>query len=72
MDDKKIKKNKTFFLECEDIVKIYSSGPVSITALRGINFRFESGKIYVIFGPSGSGKTTLLSIIGGLLLPSSG
>ncbi len=60
------------FVECQDIVKVYSEGPVSVPALRGVTHRFENGKIYVIFGPSGSGKTTLLSILGGLLLPSAG
>lgn len=59
-------------IECSDIVKVYSEGSVSVPALRGVNHRFESGKIYVIFGPSGSGKTTFLSILGGLLTPTSG
>ncbi len=60
------------FIQCDDIVKIYVSGPNSVTALRGITFKFQSGNTYVIFGPSGSGKSTFLSIIGGLDLPSSG
>ncbi len=60
------------FIKCDDLVKIYSNGPVSVTALRGINYLFESGVIYVIFGPSGSGKTTLLSILGGFLTPTAG
>ena len=64
-------KNKKF-IHCNDVVKIYSDGPISVTALRGINYKFESGNIYIIFGPSGSGKTTLLSILGGLQIPSSG
>lgn len=72
MKNKENQKNKKIILECEDLVKIYSNGPVSITALRGINFKFERGKIYVIYGPSGSGKTTFLGILGGLKIPSSG
>lgn len=34
--------------------------------LKGISYRFEPGKIYVIKGVSGCGKSTLLNIIGGL------
>jgi len=60
------------FIQCDDIVKIYVSGSNSVTALRGITFKFQSGNTYVIFGPSGAGKSTFLSIIGGLDLPSSG
>jgi len=60
------------FIQCNDVVKIYVSGPNSVTALRGITFKFQGGNTYVIFGPSGAGKSTFLSIIGGLDLPSSG
>ncbi len=57
---------------CEDIVKIYDSGEVKTSALRGLFSKFSSGKIYLILGPSGSGKTTLLNLIGGLDTVSSG
>lgn len=63
---------KKKIIKCNDIVKIYSNGSNSVTALRGITYKFENGNTYVIFGPSGAGKTTLLSILGGLELPSSG
>ena len=34
--------------------------------LKELNYRFESGKLYVIKGVSGCGKSTLLNIIGGV------
>jgi len=40
--------------------------------LKGINAKFEQGKIYAILGESGGGKTTLLSLLGGLDEPTSG
>ena len=40
--------------------------------IRGINWTFEAGTLYVIQGMSGCGKTTLLSLIGGLDVPTKG
>jgi putative ABC transport system ATP-binding protein len=40
--------------------------------LRGVNARFERGKVYTIIGKSGSGKTTLLSLIAGLDVSTAG
>ena len=40
--------------------------------LKGINVRFEPGKMYAILGESGGGKTTMLSLLGGLDEPTSG
>ena len=34
--------------------------------LKGLDYSFESGRIYVIKGVSGCGKTTLLNLIGGI------
>ena len=36
------------------------------TAVSGITYAFEEGKVYAIVGPSGSGKSTLLSLLAGL------
>ena len=36
------------------------------TVLDGLNYTFESGKLYVIKGVSGCGKTTLFNVIGGI------
>jgi len=49
----------------------YSYGKDSFV-LKGINARFEQGKMYAILGESGGGKTTLLSLLGGLDEPTSG
>lgn len=39
---------------------------------RGIDYTFNSGKIYAILGPNGSGKSTLLQVLNGSLSPSIG
>ena len=59
-------------LEVIDIKHSYVDGSRERSILKGINFKFEKGKVYTIEGPSGSGKTTFLSIIAGLDLPTSG
>lgn len=55
-------------LVCEGVSKFY--GPIG--ALRGVNIKLESGKIYGLLGPNGSGKTTLIKLINGLLTPTEG
>lgn len=55
-------------LQCNDLVKKY----MSKTAVNGISFEVEKGKIYALLGPNGSGKTTLMKIIAGLVKPTSG
>jgi len=40
--------------------------------LKGVNAKFEAGKVYTIVGKSGSGKSTLLSLIAGLDLSTGG
>ena len=49
-------------IHLEDIRKRYDSTEV----LKGINYTFEGGKVYVIKGVSGCGKTTLLNVLGGI------
>lgn len=42
-------------------------GNKSPDVLRGMNARFEAGKLCCVLGPNGSGKTTLLRALAGLL-----
>ncbi len=53
-------------LSLREIVKTYTTGDTSVTALRGVSIDFRESEFVSILGPSGCGKTTLLNVIGGL------
>jgi len=55
-------------IKINQIVKKYGK----VTALDGISFELQSGKIFAIAGPNGSGKSTLVKIILGLVKNDSG
>jgi putative ABC transport system ATP-binding protein len=55
-----------------DVVKVYDTGEVPFTALRGINLDVQAGEFIGLIGKSGSGKTTLINMITGIDRPSSG
>lgn len=55
-------------LECNQVVKKY----MTKTAVNGVSFGLERGKIYAILGPNGSGKTTTMKMIAGLTKPTQG
>lgn len=55
-------------LESRKVVKRY----MSKTAVNGVSFDVEPGKIYALLGPNGSGKTTWMKMVAGLIKPTSG
>jgi len=65
-----INKDKAPFLELHQLSFRYpdSSQPL----FHSINYKFESGKKYVISGSAGSGKSTLMHVLSGAYIPSSG
>jgi putative ABC transport system ATP-binding protein len=54
------------------IRKVYSTGRVEVTALRGIDLDVPTNEYLAVVGPSGSGKSTLMNILGCLDTPTSG
>ena len=55
-------------LECKALCKRYGR----TTALEGLSFTVEPGRIVGLLGPNGSGKTTLIKLANGLLTPDAG
>ncbi len=59
-------------LQFTSVSKTYGEGPLSVKALRSIDFSVTPGEFIAITGPSGCGKSTLLHLASGLDLPSAG
>ena len=55
-------------IEVKDLTKSYGN----FVAVKGINFRAESGQILGFLGPNGAGKTTTMRIITGFMPATSG
>jgi ABC-2 type transport system ATP-binding protein len=53
----------------ENLVKTY---PGNVTAINGVNFKVDNGKIFGFLGPNGAGKSTTIKILTTLALPTSG
>lgn len=51
-------------IEVSDIVKIYKTGHLELTVLKGLNLSVKEGEYVAFMGHSGSGKSTLMNILG--------
>jgi putative ABC transport system ATP-binding protein len=60
------------YIDAENLVKQYSTGETTVTAVGGVTLGIDAGEFVAIMGESGSGKSTLLSMLGGLNAPTSG
>lgn len=59
-------------IEAIEVAKILGSGAAQVQALKGVSLSLKGGELALLMGPSGSGKTTLLSILGCMLMPTTG
>jgi putative ABC transport system ATP-binding protein len=53
-------------IRCDDVVKTYATGDITVQALTGVDLDIEKGEMVAIMGPSGCGKTTLLNCLSGI------
>jgi putative ABC transport system ATP-binding protein len=51
-------------IKIENIKKVYTTGEINLTALKGISLDIKPGEFVTIMGPSGCGKSTLMNVLG--------
>ncbi len=61
-----------YIISASQVSKTYTTGRVSVHALRGIDLHVKKGEMVAIMGPSGCGKTTMLNCLSGLDSTNSG
>ena len=59
-------------IELRAVEKVYRTGKLEFSALRGVDLKIGSGEMVAVVGPSGSGKTTILNMITGIDRPTAG
>lgn len=51
-------------IRIENAVKVYKTGDINLTALKGVNLHIAPGEFAAIMGPSGCGKSTMMNLLG--------